>query len=215
MKSRHLSAFCACLISLSISSIVSAAFYDFEQWVQDNGAQGFDNSNPFKLTADNLQLKAKAFSKSQESTHVYLDNLLAGSSAGMGVCVALDVNNQCASSSSIERQDRERLRWKFNENISSITLEFDNDTNGFSGQKFQYKYNSDPWVTAIADASSLVTLNFDGSSDKIQFRAKGKKAKSQFYILNADVKAVPVPASVWLFISGLLGLIVVSRRSTL
>jgi hypothetical protein len=213
MKSRHLSAFCACLLSLSISSAVSAAFYDFEQWVQDNGAQGFDNSNPFKLTVDGLRLKAKAFSKSQESTHVYLDNLLTGSSAGMGVCVELDVNYQCVSNSSVERQDRERLRWKFNENISSITLEFDNDINGFNSRKFQYKYNSDPWVTATADASSLVTLNFDGSSDKIQFRTKGKNIKNQFYILNANVTAVPLPAAVWLFTSGLLGLLVISRRS--
>ena len=59
MKSHHLSAFCACILSLSISSAVSAAFYDFEQWVQDNGAQGFDNSNPFRLTVDGLQFEGK------------------------------------------------------------------------------------------------------------------------------------------------------------
>ncbi len=212
MKSRHLSAFCACVLSLSISSAVSAAFYDFEQWISDNGAQGFDNSNPFRLTVDGLQLKVKAFSKSAASTHVYLDDL-AGSSAGMGVCPELDAYSQCVKNSSIGRQDRERLRWNFSENITSITLEFDNTSNGFISRKFQYKYNGDAWKTAITDASSLATLNFDGHADRIQFRAKGKGAKNQFYIVNADVTAVPVPAAAWLFLSGLLGMIVISRRS--
>ena len=209
MKSRYLSAFCACILSLCISSAVSAAFYDFEQWVQDNGAQGFDNSNPFRLTVDALQLKAKAFNKSKTPTHVYLD----GPSGGMGVCSEMDIYNQCVSNSSIGRQDREKLRWNFSENISSITLEFVNAKNGFTGRKFQYKYNGDPWQTAVTDASSLATLNFDGSSDRIQFRAKGKGAKNQFYIVNANVTAVPLPAAVWLFMSGLLGLVVISRRS--
>jgi hypothetical protein len=213
MKSHHLSAFCACILSLSISSAVSAAFYDFEQWVQDNGAQGFDNSNPFRLTVDGLRLKAKAFNKSKTPTHVYFDALLDGSFGGMGVCPELDAYNQCVGNSSVGRKDREKLRWNFSENISSITLEFVNAKNGFTGRKFQYKYNGDPWQTAITDASSLVTLNFDGSSDRIQFRAKGKGAKNQFYIVNADVTAVPLPASVWLFMSGLLGLVVTSRRS--
>ncbi len=209
MKLHHLSAFCACILSLSISSAVSAAFYDFEQWVQDNGAQGFDNSNPFRLTVDGLQLKAKAFSKPKTPIHVYLDDL----SGGMGVCPELDAYNQCVGNPSVGRKNRERLRWNFSENISSITLEFVNDKNGFIGRKFQYKYNGNPWQTALTDASSLATLNFDGSSDRIQFRAKGKGAKNQFYIVNANVTAVPVPAAVWLFMSGLLGLVVISRRA--
>ena len=208
MKSHHLSAFCACILSLSISSAVSAAFYDFEQWVQDNGAQGFDNSNPFRLTVDGLKLKAKAFNKSKTPTHVYIDDLFGG----MGACPELDSYNQCVGNPSVGRNDREKLRWNFSENISSITLEFVNAKNGFTGRKFQYKYDGDPWKTAITDASSLATLNFDGSSDRIQFRAKGKGAKNQFYIVNANVTAVPLPAAVWLFMSGLLGLIVISRR---
>jgi hypothetical protein len=213
MKLRHLSAFCACVLSLSISSAVSAAFYDFEQWVYDNGAQGFDNSNPFRLTVDGLQLKAKAFRKPKEAIHVYFDDLSGASSAGMGVCPELDIYNQCVGNSSIGRQNRERLRWKFSENISSITLEFVNGSNGFINRKFQYKYNGDPWQTAITDASSLATLNFDGQADRIQFRAKGKGAKNQFYIVNANVTAVPLPAGVWLFMSGLLGLAAISRRT--
>ncbi len=213
MKSRHLSAFCACVLSLSISSAVSAAFYDFEQWVSDNGAQGFDNSSPFQLTVDGLQLKAKAFNKSKTLTHVSLDDLLSNSSGGMGVCPELDTYEQCVSNSSIGRQDRERLRWNFSENISSISLAFDNETNGFVNRKFQYKYDANAWQTVTTNSSSFATLNFDGSSDRIQFRAKGKGAKNQFYIVNADVTAVPIPAAAWLFLSGLLGMIVISRRS--
>ncbi len=218
MKLSHLGAFCACVFSLSISSAVNAAFYDFNQWINDNGEQGFDNSSPFQLTVDGLQLTAKAFSRpSSSARHVYLDDLFDGTGSvalgGMGVCRPdLDAANQCTGNPAVERNQRERLRWDFSEDISSITLEFLNETNGFISQQFEYKYNSDPWTTATTDASSIATLAFDGSSSKIQFRAKGNAAGRQFYIVNANVSAVPVPAAVWLFASGLLGLVGVSRR---
>ena len=80
---------------------------------------------------------------------MYFADLLGGSSGGMGVCPELDTYNQCVGNSSVGRNNRERLRWNFSENISSITLEFVNAKNGFTGRKFQYKYNGDPWQTAI------------------------------------------------------------------
>lgn len=204
---------CICLCFFSLSTQAGAAYFDFEQWVQDNGAQGFDNSNPFKLSVDGLQLKAKAFNKPQKGVHVYLEDTYNGSSGGMGVCSSLDINNYCVTDSIVEGQDKDRLRWIFSENISSISLTFDNDINGFANRKFQYKYDSNPWTTVRTNASSFINLNFDGSSRKIQFRTKGKNAKNEFYILNADVTAVPVPPAMWLFLSGLLGLMFISRRS--
>lgn len=218
MRLRQLGTFCACLLSISISSAVNAAFYDFNQWVNDNGEQGFDNSNPFQLTVDGLQLTAKAFSQpSNSARHVYLDDVLDGTGTaaigGMGVCRPdLDAASQCTGNPILQRNERERLRWDFTEDISSITLELLNETNGFINQKFEYKYNGDSWTTATTDATSMVTLAFDGSSSKIQFRAKGTATGRQFYIVTADVSAVPVPAAVWLFVSGLLGLVGVSRR---
>jgi len=224
MKLRQFGAFCTCIFSLSISSTVNAAFYDFNQWVNDNGEQAFDNNSNnsdglsrFNFTVDGLRLRARAFTGSNNGKNVYLDDLLDGTGTaaigGMGVCrQGLDADNLCTGNPILERNQRERLRWDFTEDISSITLGFLNETNGFINQQFQYKYNGDAWTTATTDIDGMVTLAFDGSSSRIQFRAKGNAEARQFYIVSADVAAVPVPAAVWLFASGLLGLVGVSRR---
>ena len=59
---------------------------------------------------------------------------------------------------------------------------------------------------------ATTTLTLDGSSDTIMVRAVGEGKDKHFYIRNADVTVVPVPAAVWLFASGLLGIVAVARR---
>ena len=63
-----------------------------------------------------------------------------------------------------------------------------------------------------SDASAMLTLNLDGSSNVIEFKAVGADKSDHFYIRNADVTVVPVPAAAWLFGTGLLGLVAVARR---
>jgi hypothetical protein len=69
--------------------------------------------------------------------------------------------------------------------------------------------------TAFADASATggITLQFNSTC------GAGAGCFADFYIdnvsISADVSAVPVPAAVWLFGSGLLGLVGVARRKAI
>jgi hypothetical protein len=218
MKFRISAALCACVFAFGISTSANAAFYDFQQWVTDNSEQGFDNSSPFTLTVDSLILTAKAKeSPGSIDSHVYLDDTFNGIIGGMGVCSTLDAGNQCTPSSddnvSIDGSNGERLIWKFDQKISEITLELGDSEHFAFNSDFQYKYDGDPWTTTATDVNGNVTLAFDGSSKTIRFRPVAAGLTNQFYIRNADVSAVPVPAAVWLFSTGLLGLVGVARRS--
>ena len=51
-----------------------------------------------------------------------------------------------------------------------------------------------------------------GATSQIEFRAAGNTLDDNFYIRTADAAVIPVPAAVWLFGSGLLGLIGIARR---
>jgi hypothetical protein len=221
MKLRYLGTFCTCIFSLSISSAVNAAFYDFDQWVNDNGEQAFDNNtdnsdglNRFELTVDGLRLRAKALNSMNGNPFVYLAELPGGLGGAMGACLTLDTDNLCTVDASVERQSRERLRWDFDENISSVSLQLLNSGGtAFDSETFEYKYNGDSWTDATTNALGGVTLaGFDGSSSRIQFRVKSNDPDQFFYIQSANVSAIPVPAAVWLFASGLLGLVGVNRR---
>ena len=57
-------------------------------------------------------------------------------------------------------------------------------------------------------------LILGGDADQIDFKpiVGGVALDNQFYIRNADVTVIPVPAALWLFGSGLLGLVVMAKR---
>lgn len=212
----------ACLIASPLFSICSqaeAALFDFQAWVANNGEQGFTNAAPLTLTDSGLSLTARAFeSPGNTNSHVYMDGVFNGIIGGMGVCSVLDGNNMCTPSSddnvSIDGTNTEKLRWDFSLNITRITLELgDKDHFDFDSRKFEYKYGGGTWTTATTDASGFATLvAAAGSADKIRFRAFNGKAKHQYYIRNATITTVPVPAAAWLFASGLLGLLGIARQ---
>jgi len=55
-------------------------------------------------------------------------------------------------------------------------------------------------------------LKFLGGTNQIEFRAAGNDLTDYFYIRSADATVVPVPAAIWLFGSGLIGLVGIARR---
>ena len=207
------------VIVISSASFVKAALFDFQAWIALNGEQGFLNSAPFSDTVDGVTLTAKAFENGQDS-HVYMDDRFNNIIGGMGVCSALNTaaKPQCINSAddnvSIDGTDVEILSWELSQNITELTLELGNtDHFDYINSDIEYNY-SGSWVAATSDASAMLTLMLDGSSNTISFRAVGATKAEHFYIRNADVTVVPVPAAAWLFATGLIGLVAVARRRT-
>jgi len=208
------------VVAIFSASLANAAYFDFQAWTGTYGEQGFDNSTPFSLTEDGLTLTATATEQIGPDivdSHVYMDGFYLSSIGGMGVCSAINTSAQCIDSSddnvSIDSGNAEILSWNLSQNITDVTLGLgDTDHYDYNGN-ILYRYGGGAWIEA-SDASNdgYLTLTLDGSSNMIEFMAVGESFNDHFYIRNADITAVPVPAAVWLFASGLLGLVAVSRR---
>ena len=203
---------------LAFVPVSSAATFDFQGWIGTYGEQGFNNSLPFSLTDAGLTLTATA-SETTGASHVYMDGEFNNIIGGMGVCTTLTVGMQCTPSSddnvSIDGTSGEVLSWSFDQNITELTLEMGNaDHYNFANNNFQYNIGGSGWQTAATNGSAMITLALTGGANQIDFRAAGNTFPDQFYIRNADVTVVPVPAALWLFGSGLIGVVGLARRKT-
>ncbi len=202
---------------LALAPVSNAAIFDFQAWIDANGERGFDNSAPFTMTDAALTLTATA-SESAGKSNVYMDGFFNGAIGGMGVCTTLNTNDQCADPAddnvSLDGGSAEVLSWNFSQNISQMTLELgDSEHISFTDSNFEYSLdNGLSWLIATTDANAMTTLLLTGTTSQIDFRTAGANLIDAFYIRNADVAVVPVPAAALLFGSGLLGLIGIARR---
>jgi len=203
---------------LAFATFAHAASFDFQAWITVNGEQGFNNSSSFALTDSGLTLTATAYENpGMVDSHVYMDDLFNGIVGGMGVCTTLTTGNQCNPSSddnvSIDGANQEVLSWNFTQNITAVTLELgDSEHFDFSNSGFEYSFGGSGWLSAVTDGNAMVTLLLAGGTGEISFRAAGDTLAEQFYIRNADVTVVPAPAAIWLFGSGIIGLVGCARR---
>lgn len=204
--------------AIALPSAASAADFDFQQWVADNNEQGFNNSSAFSMTRSGLTLTATATEQPDSvDSHVYMDDLHNSIIGGMGVCSSIDFSMQCINSGddnvSIDGLNTEILTWDFNQNITGVTLELGNANHfDYVSSDIFYQYDSQGWVQVTSTAEAMVALNLDGSSSMISFKAVGNASADHFYIRNATVNAVPIPAAAWLFGSALFGLAGAARR---
>jgi hypothetical protein len=223
----------ACLIGPGTASAISV--YDFGQQAIDDGEQGYTNSpTPYSSTSNGLTLTATAYENGLDS-HVYLDGPFGGRRGGMGVCSILN-GTQCDPSSddnvSIDDGNEEVLQWDFSAPVYGMTLTLrDTDHYDFDGAldggrvdsgQLRVSLGGGLFETVSVDivGSNILTLIFDGPETQIQFKAlnggTGDNKDNHFYIETAEIATspseIPVPAAVWLFASGLLGMVGVARR---
>ncbi len=203
-------------VALAAPTMASAAYFDFQEWTSMYGEQGFENSSPFGMTSDGLTLTATAFeTASGVDSNVYMDGAYHRITGGMGVCTKLDEDTECKVSSDDNVSDEERLVWNFGQSIASVILEMGDDQHyDFGMSDFLYRYGSTDWMTATTNNLGVVELALDGTSGMIEFMTSTPDKASNFYIRNAYISSVPVPAAVWLFGSGLIGLVGIARRRT-
>ncbi len=163
------------------------------------------------FTKNGLSVTATAYRAGDPDTtyHPYLDE----HHAGLGVCKTLNSSDHCSPASDDNVTDDESLVLRFDRAVTIESIRF---RNGGHGKRF--KSDADFWlrIDGGTDSTYALTHLFDTPLTGTEFVFSNlngsNKNKYVFYIESMEVQAVPVPAAVWLFGSGLLGLAGVARR---
>lgn len=144
----------------------------------------------------------------------YLD---AGN-AGLGVCQQLNGDNdQCKIGSDDNVTYNESLKLVFNEQVTINETVFKNGAHGtnFDGD-FLLSIDGGPAMTiALTNIFStpITGQEFIFSNPNVGGGSHVSNSQ-QFYISNLDVAPVPIPAAVWLFGSGLIGIIRLKNKNS-
>jgi len=151
----------------------------------------------------------------------YLD---AGN-AGLGVCQNLNNNNQCTPSSDDNVTYGETLRLTFDYEVSIDEIVFVNGNHGTNfTDDFIFTIDGISQTHALTNSfgTSLIMIGtvFEFYNPNIGGGGNVSNDK-QFYINTLTTGSrglnppeVPVPAAIWLFGSGLVGLVAIARRKT-
>jgi len=153
---------------------------------------------------------------------VYFDADSGGKPGGLGSCRTLDASAQCVPNSddNLTIFEDEQIRMDFSldqggftaATFGDFTFRDDNHNliNGTVSVDSESGYSIVSVINGIADFSAI------GPSTYLIFNADGGAGStSNYYISEANISAVPVPAAVWLFGSALGALGWVRRRKTL
>ena len=162
------------------------------------GEAGFQT---FDWTVDGLTLTATGRTAAS-GAFAYLDS----GNAGLGVCKALNGNNQCAPSSDDNVTVNEILDLHFDK---LAKIDFNQGVFRDAGHDI-----INPNIEISVDGSSFSTLNLDSMQQGTDFEFRTLNSANQFYIsvLSADAVSVPTPGTLVLFALGLVGLSVARRK---
>ncbi len=208
----------ATTIAISIAaSAAQAASIDF-QAIASAGEYG----SPFiPLVADNgvvVGVSGATITGSDPTptglAYAYLDK-----GAGLGVCSAgLSLSLQCTDSADDNVTPAEMLTVTFGTEINLTSMDFLN-----AGHRTRWDEGSHAHLSVDGGAeqqinlAGTVAMNYTGTEFEFYLH-EGQDPSNQFYIRTMDfdtvgtVSAVPLPAAVWLFGAGLVGLVGVARR---
>jgi hypothetical protein len=151
----------------------------------------------------------------------YFDADSGGSPGGLGSCRALDANAQCVPSSddNLTLAADEKIRMDFTLDGSIFTdaifgdFTFRNDDHNLINGTVSVSHESGSSTITLTDG--VGDFSVIGSSSFLLFNEDGGVGStSNYYISEANISAVPVPAAVWLFGSALAGLGWFRRRQT-
>ncbi|MCK4493838.1 MAG: VPLPA-CTERM sorting domain-containing protein [Methylococcales bacterium] len=199
---------------MSLSSMVSAAHIVNPEY--DFGHEAIGNEHAAYSMALSGGVTASAYNTSDPSTalYAYLDDFSAGKEGGLGVCEMLNSNNLCYQDNVGNGQT---LKLSFNNEITIDQIEFHN------GSHLESFDATDANVSISVDNGSFVTyalshiLNTELTGTNFLFAntSTGLGDGKEFYLTALNV-VTPIPAAVWLFVSGLgsLGLFRKRKKGT-
>ncbi len=191
------------------STLASAVTFDFVSLANGN-EKGYTT---FTDTEGGITLDATGHSADGKlDYYAYMDS----GYAGLGVCKVLTTGDQCGPSSDDNVTFDEQLRLSFSQPVSLSDVTF---INGYHGNTFDgiFQLSVDGAPMTSFDLAHHFSTDLTGTTfDFVNPNILGDSDVSngyQFYIgaISVTPSVVPVPAAAWLFVSGLLGLIGVSR----
>lgn len=170
------------------------------------------------FSSDGIGLTATGFSTSGATYNAYLDSTTStngggGGQGGLGVCANLDLAKQCAPSSDDNVTLGEILVLEFDQLVTISDITF---INGAHNPTFAANAVFGLVIDGIDQGNqplmSLFTTSLTGKKFELINDAPNLDTNLYSYYVNTMTAVVPVPAAVWLFGSGLLGLVAVARR---
>ena len=171
------------------------------------------------FSSDGIGLTTTGFSTSGATYNAYLDSTWThtggGGQGGLGVCANLTTAKQCSPSSDDNVTLGEILVLEFDQVVTITDITF---INGEHNPTFAADAVFGLIIDTVDQGSQTLTNLYttDLTGQKFSFINDQPNLDSdpyRFYI-NTMTAVVPVPAAVWLFGSGLLGLVAVARRRT-
>ena len=214
MKINHYSSILAATCILSFSS-AGAAIFDFAAIADGDDSYGLmggeQGAASLTFTKDGLSVIATGFNGiNNDNYFAYLD----ADYAGLGVCQNITDADQCTPSSDDNVTFEETLKLVFNQKVTIASTTF---VNGNHNTNFDGNFKLT--IDGATETYSLINIfEMDLTGTTFEFHNPNSGGDSdvsntkQFYINALDVSAVPVPATVWLFGSGLIGLVGIARR---
>ncbi len=203
---------------LSSSAIVSAASFDFAA-IANTGEYGAPS---ITFTNDGLSVTATGSDTNDSSKiyNAYLDSSWnhrnGGGDGGLGVCKELNnsTDKQCNPGSDDNVTINENLKLDFGSQLVTISqLIF---RNGEHNPSFATDAKFDLIIDGAASVQYALVHSFTapltGKTFEFLNVNSTDKDNYRFYISAMEVNAVPIPAAVWLFGSGLMGLIGLTRK---
>ena len=222
---------------IAFSSIVSAAHipdpeYDFGHdaagneygalAITLNARRGHETTHP-GIHAGINQVTATAYKDQgigkttygagDQAYYAYLDDFSGGKEAGLGVCKQLGtvngVANQCKPSNDDNTTAGEVLKLSFKEKEAIHQIEFHdaNHNSNFTGD-VDISVDGGNFVTYAL--THILDLNLTGTDFLFRNGNAGETGGEQFYI--TAINTTPIPAAVWLFGSGLMGLVGMKKK---
>ncbi|MCK5926319.1 MAG: VPLPA-CTERM sorting domain-containing protein [Methylococcales bacterium] len=173
----------------------------------DFGHEAIGNEHAAYSMNLNNGVTANAYNLSDPSIplYAYLDDFSAGKEAGLGVCETLNHNGSCYQDNVGKN---EVIGLSFNNEITIDQIEFHNGNHKgwFHPTKGQVSISVDgsgftPYALSHIFNTSLTGTNFLFANTSLGHHASAGK---EFYITALNTQVVtPIPAAVWLFVSGL------------
>jgi len=202
-------------------TVVSAATFDFVEYADGTSAAPENNERghkTFSVTEDNINLKAKGYTWKRDGWNrvsAYLDH----GNAGLAVCSSgLTNSGQCKVSSDDSMSFKKMLWLSFDQTVSLDQVVF---RNGKHGTSFLGKFK----MTVFSEGSWSHWKNYDlthvfntdliGEAFAFYNPMNSTNKKKQFYLSSlsaSSVSAVPLPSSIWLFGSALLGFLALGKK---